>query len=156
MHLISRALGSLPDAAWIRRQFTLDADVVHDVVYGTRALVKSPGFTAATLLIFAVGIGATIAIVSVADTLLMRPLPVKDPARVMTIWQENRTSGAERLDVAPANALDWLARTHTFQTLAVAEPFTFNLNFAGREPDYLTAARVSEHFFGVLGAPVLH
>ena len=156
MDLISRALGSLPDAAWIRRQFTLDAEVVHDVVYSTRALVKSPGFTAVTLLVFATGIGAAIAIVSIADTLFMRPLPMPHPERIMTIWQQNRASGAERLDVAPGNALDWLARTRSFQTLAIADPFTFNLNFAGREPDYLTAARVSEQFFSVLGAPVLH
>ena len=156
INLISRALGSFPDAAWIRRQFTLDAEFVHDVVYSTRALAKSPGFTAVTLIVFAIGIGAAITIVSLADTLFMRPLPVKDPARVMTIWQQNRASGAERLDVAPANALDWLARTQSFQALAIAEPFTFNLNFEGRDPDYLTAARVSEHFFTVLGTSTLH
>jgi len=156
MDLISRALGSLPDAAWIRRQFTLDAEFVHDVVYSTRALAKSPAFTAITLLVFAVGIGAAIAIVSVADTLFVRPLPITDPNRVMTIWQQNRASGADRLDVAPGNALDWLARTHSFQALAIADPFTFNLNFAGRDPDYLTAARVSEQFFGVLGTSTLH
>ncbi len=156
MDLISRALGSVPDAAWIRRQFTLDAELVHDLVYSTRALVKSPGFTTLTLLIFALGIGAATAIVSVADTLFLRPLPVVHPERVMTIWQQNRASGAERLDVAPGNALDWLARTRAFQELAIAEPFTFNLNFAGREPDYLTAARVSERFFSVLGTPAFH
>ena len=154
MDLISRALGAIPDAAWIRRQFTLDAEVVHDLIYSTRALVKSPAFTAVTLIVFATGIGAAIAIVSVADTLFMRPLPVKQPERVMTIWQQNRASGAERLDVAPGNALDWLARTHSFQTLAIADPFTFNLNFTGPEPDYLTAARVSEGFFDVLGTSV--
>jgi putative ABC transport system permease protein len=156
MNLISRALGSLPDAAWIRRQFTLDAEVVHDLVYSTRALLKSPAFTAIALLIFAIGIGAAIAMVSVADTLFMRPLAVTHPERVMTIWQHNRSSGAERLDVAPGNALDWLARTHSFETLAIADPFTFNLNSAGRDPDYLTAARVSEQFFTVLGTPALH
>ena len=155
MNLISRALGSFPDAAWIRRQFTLDAECVHDVVYSTRGLAKSPAFTAITLLVFAIGIGAAIAIVSVADTLFMRPLPIKDPSRVMTIWQQNRASGAERLDVAPGNALDWMARTHSFQALAVADPFTFNLNFAGRDPDYLTAARVSEQFFSVLGTSTI-
>jgi len=156
MDLIRRALGALPDAAWIRRQFTLDAEVVHDVVYGTRALLKSPAFTTVTLLVFAAGIGAAIAIVSVADTLFFRPLAVQQPERVMTIWQRNHESGAERLDVAPGNALDWLARTRSFEALAIADPFTFNLNFAGREPDYLTAARVSEPFFGVLRIPALH
>jgi len=154
MDLIARALGSLPDAAWLRRQFTLDADAVHDVAYATRMLRKAPGFTVVTLAVFAVGIGAATAIVSVADTLFVRPLPVAQPDRVMTLWQRNSETGAERLDVAPGNAIDWLARARSFQTLAIADRFTFNLNFAGRDPDYLLAARVSEQFFNVLGTPV--
>ena len=87
MELISRALGSLPDAAWIRRQFTLDADAMHDAAHGIRMLLKAPGFTAIALLVFAIGIGATTAIVSVADALFMRPLPLPQAERVMTVWQ---------------------------------------------------------------------
>ena len=56
-------------------------------------LFKTPGFTAIALLVFAVGIGAATAIVSVADALFMRPLPVPQPERVMTIWQDNRETG---------------------------------------------------------------
>ncbi len=156
MDLTGRALGSVPDAAWIRRQFTLDADAVHDAAHIVRMLVKAPGFTAVTLLVFAIGIGATTAIVSVADALFMRPLAVAEPERVMTVWQYNRETGAGGLDVAPGNAIDWLARNRSFETAAMAEPFSFNLNFAGREPDYLYAARVSDQFFTVLGTPVLY
>ena len=155
MDLISRALGSLPDAAWIRRQFTLDADAVRDAAHGARMLLKTPGFAAITLLVFAIGIGGTTAIVSVADALFMRPLAVPKPERVMTVWQYNREDGVGRLDVAPGNAIDWLARARSFESVAMAEPFTFNINFTGREPDHLAAARVSEHFFSVLGTPVL-
>ena len=155
MDLISRALGSLPDAAWIRRQFTLDADAVRDAAHGARMLLKTPGFAAITLLVFAIGIGGTTAIVSVADALFMRPLAVPQPERVMTVWQYNRETGVGRLDVAPGNAIDWLARARSFESVAMAEPFTFNINFAGREPDYLAAARISEQFFSVLGTPVL-
>ena len=156
MDLMRRASGSLVDAVWLRRQFTLDADAVHDAAHAARFLLKTPGFTAITLLVFAVGIGAATAIVSVADALFMRPLAVPQPERVMTVWQYNRDTGESRLDVAPGNAIDWLARTRSFEAAAMAEPFRFNLNFAGREPDYLTAAIVSEQFFTVLGTPVLH
>ena len=156
MDLLGRALGSLPDAAWIRRQFTLDADAVRDAAHGARMLVRTPGFTVIALLIFAVGIGATTAIVSVADALFMRPLAVSQPERVMTVWQYNAETGTGGLDVAPGNAIDWLARIRSFETAAMAEPFNFNLNFAGREPDYVYSARVSDHFFTVLGTPVLH
>ena len=126
-----------------------------DAAHGARILLRAPGFSAITLLVFAIGVGATTAIVSIADALFLRPLAVANPERVMTLWQYNRETGLGRLDVAPANAIDWLKRARSFEAIAIAEPFAFNLNFAGREPDYLTAARVSEQFFAVLGAPVL-
>ena len=150
MDLISRALGSLPDAAWIRRQFTLDADAVHDAAHAVRMLLKVPAFTAFVLLVFAIGIGATTAIVSLADTLFLRALPVPEPERVMTVWQYNRDTGAERLDVGPGNSLDWMTRVRSFETIAIAEPWGLNSAIAGREPEYLSAARVSEQFFTVL------
>ena len=156
MALITRALGALPDAAWLRRQFTLDADAVHDAGHAVRMLVKTPGFTAIALLVFAVGIGAATAIVSIADALFMRPMAVAQPERVVTLWQHNRETGAGRLDVAPGNALDWMARARSFEAVAMAEPMRFNTNFAGREPDYVYAAIVGEQFFSVLGTPVLH
>ena len=57
MDLLARALGSLPDAAWIRRQFTLDADVVHDAAHARRGCCsRHPGFTAIALLVFALGL----------------------------------------------------------------------------------------------------
>jgi putative ABC transport system permease protein len=156
MNLVRLACGSLPDAAWIRRQFTRDADAVHDMAHAVRMLIKRPGFTAIVLGVFAIGIGAATAIVSVADALFIRPLAVSQPARVVTVWQRNTETGAAEMDVAPANAIDWIARSRSFDAAAIAEPLTFNVNFAGREPDYLPAARVSEQFFRVLGADVLH
>jgi putative ABC transport system permease protein len=155
MDMIRRALGSLPDAAWMRRQFTLDADAVHDAAHGVRMLLKTPGFTAIILLVFAIGIGATTAIVSLADALLMRPLPMPEPERLMTIWQYNRDTGASQQDVAPGNAIDWLTRVRSFEAVAIAEPSSVNSTIAGREPEYLTAARVSEQFFAVLGMSML-
>ncbi len=155
MDLVPRALGSIADAAWLRRQFTLDAEAVHDALHAVRMLVKTPGFAAITLVVFAIGIGAATAIVSVADALFMRPLTVRQPDRVVTVWQTNRETGEERLDVSPANGLDWLARARSFESAAMVEPFVFNLNFAGREPDYLPSALVTESFFDVIGTAVL-
>lgn len=155
MTLLRRALGSIPDAAWLRRQFTLDADVVHDAVHAVRMLVKTPGFTAIALLVFALGIGATTAIISVADAFFVRDLPVRQPDRVMTVWQHNRETGATQQDVAPANAIDWMTRIRSFEAVAVAEPWTVQSTLTGQEPVALEAARVSE-FFTVLGAPMLY
>jgi putative ABC transport system permease protein len=156
MDLIRRAVGSLPDAAWIRRQFTLDADAVHDAAHAVRMLLKTPGFIAVTLLVFAIGIGATTAMISVTDALFLRALPIAQADRVMTIWQHDRVTGAGEQDVAPANAIDWVSRVTSFEAIAIAEPSTLNATIAGREPEYLAAARVSEQFFTVLDINVLH
>ena len=126
------------------------------IVFAVRQLLKSPGITIITLLVFAVGTGAATAIASVADALFMRPLPVAQPQRLMTVWQYNGETGRRGEDVAPGNAIDWIARSRSFEAAAVAEVMTFNLNFAGREPDYLMAARVSDQFFKVLGTSPLH
>ena len=126
------------------------------IAYPIRLLLKSPGATIITLFVFAIGIGAATAIVSVADALFMRPLPMAQPDRLMTVWQYNRDTGLHGEDVAPGNAIDWIARGRSFEAAAIAEAMTFNLNFAGREPDYLMAARVSGQFFNVLGTSPLH
>jgi putative ABC transport system permease protein len=154
--LIARALGSLPDAAWIRRQFTVDADAVHDAAHGLRMLLRTPGFTAIVLLVFALGIGTTTAIVSLADALLMRPLLLPQAERVMTVWQYNRDTGTGQEDVAPGTAIDWMKRVRSFEAIAIAEPWGVNANIAGREAEYLEAAFVSEQFFRVLGTSMLH
>ena len=95
MDLFRRALGALPDAAWLRRQFTLDADVVHDVRHGARMLAKSPSFTLSAVLILALGIGGTVSIVTLLDTLQFRPLAYQDAERVVTIWQRQAARPAE-------------------------------------------------------------
>jgi putative ABC transport system permease protein len=155
--LIRRALGALPDAAWLRRQFTLDADAVRDTVHGLRMLATTPGFTVSVLVVFAIGIGATTAILSLTDALLVRPLSLPDADRLMTIWQVNRETGQGRLDVAPANAIDLMQRVRSFQTLAIAENWSVKHTVPGGEPQQpLPAARVTETFFEVLGLPMLY
>jgi putative ABC transport system permease protein len=155
--LIGRALGAVPDAAWLRRQFTLDADAVRDTAHGIRMLGKAPGFTLSVLLVFALGIGATTAILSLTDALLVRPLSLPDADRVMTIWQVNRETGVGRLDVAPANAIDVLQRTRSFEALAIAENWSVKHTIPGGEPQQpLAAARVTESFFKVLALPMLY
>lgn len=150
VRFVARALGALPDAAWMRRQLTLDADAVHDATHATRMLLKTPAFTGIALLVFAIGIGTATAIVSIADALLLRPLSMPQPERIMTVWQQNRETGLDHQDVAPGNALDWVARATSFESAAVAEPWTLNATLPNRDPEYLAAAKVSEHFFTVL------
>ena len=109
MDLVGRVLGALPDAAWLRRQFTADAEIVHDVRHGVRMLRKSPAFSASAVFILALGIAGTVSIASLLDTLIFRPLPYADADRVVTVWQRHAARNQVREDVV-ARELPRLAR----------------------------------------------
>ena len=152
MDLFRRALGALPDAAWLRRQFTADADLVHDVRHGVRMLLKSPSFAIAAVLILALGIGGTVSIASLLDTLLFRPLPYQDADRVVTLWQRPASRPSEREDVAPADFLDWRDRARSFSAIAAVIPYSRDFT-GGTEPEVLFGAQVTEGFFDAIGMP---
>ena len=146
--LVRRAFGALPDAAWLRRQFTSDSETLHDMRHGARMLRRSPGFTLAVVLILALGIGGTVAIAALLDTLIFRPLPFADADRVVTLWQRPLTG--ERDDVAPANFLDWRERSRSFERIAAAIPYSYDYT-GGSEPEVLFGAQVTEGFWDALG-----
>jgi putative ABC transport system permease protein len=150
MNLLRRAMGALPDAAWLRRQFTADAEAVHDVRHGLRMLWKAPSFTASAVLILGVGLGGTVAIVTLLDTLLFRPLPYAGADRVVTIWTRTTAQPGEREDVAPADFLDWRDRSQSFSAVAAAIPYSFDYT-GGGEPEVFFGAQVTEDFWDALG-----
>jgi putative ABC transport system permease protein len=150
MNLVRRALGALPDAAWLRRQFTADAELVHDLRHGLRMLRKSPAFTVSAVFILALGIGGTVAIASILDTLMLRGLPYADADRVMTVWQQHAARGNAREDVAPANFIDWRDRSRSFQAIAGVVPYSFDYT-GGGEPEVFFGAQVTEGFWHALG-----
>ena len=66
------------------------------------------------------GIGASLAIFTVADNLLLRPLPYRDPGRLTMVWETNRTrTGPDHNVVSPGNYLDWKRQNDVFETMAV-------------------------------------
>ena len=148
MDLVRRAFGAFPDAAWLRRQFTADSEVIHDVRHGFRMLRKSPTFTAAAVVTLALGIGGTVSIATLLDTLFFRGLPYDDADRIVTVWQ--RPTTGERDDVAPANFLDWKERSRSFEQLAAAIPYSYDYTGAG-EPEVFFGAQVTEGFWDALG-----
>ena len=152
MDLLRRSLGAWPDAAWIRRQFTADAELVHDVRHALRLLAAAPGFTLTAVAILAIGLGGTLAIAALLDTLWLRGLPYQDADHVVTVWQ--RGADGERSDVAPANFLDWRERSRSFSTLAAVVPYSYDFTGAG-EPEVAFGAQVTEGFFEAIGIPPL-
>src|SRR5574339_488641 len=124
LDLVRRVLGAVPDAAWLRRQFTADADVVRDLRHGIRTLRHAPTFTLSAVCTLALGIGGTVALAAILDTLYFRALPYADADRIVTLWQQHGAQPNEREDVAPANFLDWRERSRSFAWLAAAIPYS--------------------------------
>lgn len=150
MDLVRRILGALPDAAWMRRQLTTDAELVHDLRHGAHLLLRKPGSAVAAVLILSLGLGAGTAIFTVADHLLLRPLPYREAERVVTLWQSDSREGVEKGDVAPGNFVSWRERSRTLQGMAAAVPWSFDYT-EGPEPESLFAVLVTEGFFEVVG-----
>ena len=127
--------------------------LLQDVRFGLRLLCKNPGFTAVAVLTLGLGIGANTAIFSVVNAILLRPLPLADPGRIMVVWHrppQKIFPGVESFAVSPANYLDWRSQNHVFDQMA-AIGFR-NLNLAGiGQPESVAGAAVSADFFSVLG-----
>jgi putative ABC transport system permease protein len=153
MRLARRASASVSDAAWLRRQFTRDSDLVHDLRHTLRLYRRSPGMVGLVVAVLAVGIGATTAVFSAVDAVLLKPVPFADADRLVTIWQQSPES--EKADVAPANFLDWRDRAREFDVLAAAEPYSRDFT-SGAEPEIFQGARVTEGFFDALRVEPQH
>src|SRR5262249_48361771 len=87
--LLRRRLGAFWDALWLQ-QLTREEEMIQDLRYGVRMLLKSKGFTAVAAMTLALGIGANTAIFSVMNALLLRSLPVKDPEELVLLASVNR------------------------------------------------------------------
>ncbi len=126
-----------------------------DIRFGLRLLYKKPTFSVIAVVTLALGIGVNAAIFSVVNAVLLRPLPYKEPERIITLWENNIKDGIERDDVSPANFLDWREHASTLEGIAFANPWSVDYTNGG-EPETMQAARVSEDFFRILGVTALY
>ena len=124
--------------------------LIQDLRYGIRTLAKSPGFAAVAVVALALGIGATTAIFSVVNAVLLRPLPFPEPERLMIALSSNPGKGFKRFSVSPPDFNDWRAQSHEFQAMAAMDGNPYNLN-EGAEPERIKGSRVSASFLGVVG-----
>ena len=89
-----------------------------DVRLALRGLAQRPGFTATALLTLAVGIGANAAVFSIAQAVLLRPLPFREPDRLVLVWERNVGRDRQRNVVNPGNYLAWRERAAAFESIA--------------------------------------
>lgn len=125
--------------------------LMQDVSYALRQLRKNPGFTLVAVLTLALGLGANSAMFSVIDAVLLRPLPFRDPGRLVVL-QPTEPGRRDDIGVSYPTFLDWRAQNHVFDGLSAFHTDDFTLTGRGQAA-HLTGAVVSANMFSVLGVP---
>ena len=117
-----------------------------------RSLRRTPGFTAVVVLTLALGIGATTAIFSVVNTVLLNPLPYPSADRLMMVWVTNPAEDIEKDVTSFPTFSDWEQQTTTFAAMAARNTTTFTLTGAG-DPFLVPGARVTGRYFDLFDVP---
>jgi predicted permease len=133
-------------------------NLLQDSRFALRQLLKNPGFSAIAVLTLALGIGANTAIFSVVNGFLLRPLPFKDPDRIVRVWHTPPAKsfpGMPTFSVSAANYFDWQRDNHVFDRMAIYNYRGLTLTGVA-QPLQVDASAVSSGFFEVLGIQPLH
>jgi len=133
--------------------------LIHDLRYALRQLGRAPGFTAMAIAVIALCIGATTSLFTVVRSVLLKPLPFRDPGTLVMVYEHFRDPSINALGfdynpVAPADFYDWRAQTHGFQDMAAWRYAQFNLTGErGELPEQVEARGGSWNLFPLLGVP---
>lgn len=122
--------------------------LAQDVRYTLRAMRRAPGFVLTAVLVVALGVGANTAAFTLADFVLLRPLPFPHPEQLVKLWE--RTPGYSRMEASPANYRDWKAMTTSFSAMGAYTNYAANLVGVGA-PRRLTTALVTYDLMPLLG-----
>jgi predicted permease len=127
--------------------------LLQDIRYALRMLLKSPGFTAITILTLALGIGANTALFSVVNGVLLNPLAYPRSTQLVAIYEKN--AGMSQAPISYLNFLDWQRATQSFSSMAIYRHEDYNLTGTG-QAERLNGYMISAGFFSTLGIhPVL-
>ncbi len=129
---------------------------MQDLRHALRMMLKSPGFTAVALLALALGIGASSAIFTLVNAVLLRPLPYPDSERLFLVVRQYRQSRNETVSIPKIDY--WRKHSQAFESLTAFDVIGagYNLSSAEGEPERVRGVRVSADFFRVVGVfPVL-
>jgi putative ABC transport system permease protein len=126
-----------------------------DSHYALRALVRSPGFAAISIVALALGIGANTAIFTVVNSVLLQPLHFDKPSQLVIVRERNLKAGFPQFALSPGNYLDFRDHNRTFSGIAAFGGASMNCSSTG-EPERLRGTKVTNDFFQVLGvSPML-
>jgi predicted permease len=130
--------------------------MLQDLRFALRIFRRKPGFTLAVVLALGLGIGATSAMFSVVNGVLLRPLPFPRSDRLVNIWETNLKRNFPKFVVAPANYYDWRKQNQVFSSIGAYQPNIFNLENGVGEPERYMGVICDRAFFDTLGvAPLM-
>jgi hypothetical protein len=136
-------------------------NLLRNLKISVRTLYRSPGFSLIAVLVMALCIGAATSLFTVAQSVLLRPLPFRDPERLLMIYEHFRdpSMNTEQFNynaVAPADYYDWRAQTHGFEDMAAWHWGQFNITGEhGELPELVSAGGGSWNLFRLLGVPAV-
>src|SRR5512132_2857484 len=124
--------------------------MLSEIKVALRQLAKTPGFTVIAVITVALAIGATTAVLSLVNGLLVRPLPYREPQQLVLLLQHFKSQNLERIPVSPPEFKDYETRAHSFEKLGAFGYTTFNL--AGEDrPERIAGATVTANVLPLLG-----
>jgi len=136
-------------AVW---SWTMIENLLRDLRIGSRTLSRSPGLSGIAILVMALCLGATTSLFTVVRSVLLRPLPFRDPARLVMLYEHFRGGELSYHPVAPADFYDWRSKTRGFEDMAIMRPAGYNLTGVRNElPESVGAEAGSSNLFSVLG-----
>ena len=128
------------------------SELTHDVRFAVRQLLSNPAFTAVAVITLALGIGATAAIFSAVHAVVLRPIPVPHPERIMAVYEDLRGS---RSNVSAGNFVDGVQPVSAFSHVTAMQYSSFNLADA-EDTERIIGARTTAGFFGVFATAPIH
>lgn len=131
---------------WGRRSVE---ELTQDLRFGLRSFLRNPGFAAVAVLTLALGISANTAIFSAVNSVLLQPLPFRDPDRPVRVFSDRGTPA--HLPVSAEDYFDWESQNHSFEGLSLySSPQNFNASGTG-EPETVSVVSAQANFFSVIG-----
>ncbi len=152
LDLLRRSIGAFWDALLVQPRRWED-EMVQDLRFSVRMLLQKPGFALIAILTLSLGIGANTAIFSVVHAVLIKPLPYKDPERLVMVWESSAKIGGEFI-VRVKNFLAWRDEQQVFMQLAAFQYQDFNLSIGDR-PEMIQGVLVTANLFPLLGVQPL-
>ena len=128
---------------------------LQDLRFAIRAFLRAPRFTVPAVLALALGIGATSAIFTVVRGVILKPLPYRDPDRIVAVWENNTRRNRSRNVIASANFVAWGERNKSFLHLGMVGPTRLSVMFDG-VPEEMVGLAASSEVFAALGVQAAH